>query len=77
MYFQPDERLLEIKNSKGKRIKLKGPIDELPKVEFSGYIKIQKGEVQEQIIEANVTFHGEAVVLFCLKICRVSLFTSI
>lgn len=51
MYFQPGERLVLIRDSKGRKIELRGPIVEFPIVEFSDYIKIERNETYEQIID--------------------------
>ena len=51
MYFQPGERLVLIKDSKGRKIELRGPIVEFPIVEFSDYKKIERNEAYEEIID--------------------------
>ncbi len=56
MYFPPGERLVEIRNSKGKKIHLNGPIVESPMVEFSEYQKIEKGEVREEMLDLSRSY---------------------
>ena len=56
MYFPPGERLVQIRNSKGQKIRLKGPIVESPMVEFSEYQKIEKDKVHEEVLDLSRSY---------------------
>lgn len=56
MYFPPWERLVEIKDAKGRIVRERGPIVEFPVLELTDYKKLLTGEKNIEIIDLRKSY---------------------